>query len=469
MLSLRCSVWNDKSICTNRWERKQCPQTQSNGLPVTENASIPPYVHWFRQSSPYINAHRDKTFVIMLEGDALADEHFTDLVHDLALLNSFGVRLVLVHGARPQIDRALQRLNIRSRFENGVRITDSQALEAVKAAVGIVKADIESRLSLGLPDSPMHGAGIRVVSGNFVTAKPMGVLDGIDYQHTGEVRRVDHQAIRDLLQQRNIVLLSSTGYSPAGDVFNLTAEDVALHAAVSLRADKLILLSTDQGICNPQGELLRELTCRQLEQCLDELPALRRQLSQTAIRAVRQGVPRVHMIAHNVNGALLQELFTREGGGTMITREPYDQLRPARTEDVSGILKLLQPLEEDGTLVKRSRELLETELQRFYVIERDGLITACAALHPYSETDAELACVAVHPDYRGSQRGQRLLQQVADEARRRGFVRLFVLTTRTAHWFVEQGFVPGDVDALPPARRQLYNFQRNSKVFFFAL
>ena len=437
--------------------------------PVTEHASIPPYVHWFRQSSPYINAHRDKTFVIMMEGDALADAHFTHLIHDLALLNSFGVRLVLVHGARPQIDQILQRMNIRSRLENGIRVTDDQALEAVKAAVGIVKADIESRLSLGLANSPMHGARIRVVSGNFVAAKPMGVIDGVDFMHTGEVRRIEHQAIRDLLDQRNIVLLSSTGYSPAGDVFNLTAEDVALHAAIRLQADKLILLSAEQGLTTATGELLRELTCLQLEQRLEEFETSRQQLSRTAIHAVREGVPRVHLISHSVDGALLQELFTREGGGTMISREPYDQLRAARTEDVTGILNLLQPLEENGTLVKRSRELLETELHRFYVIERDGLITACAALHPYSEQDAELACVAVHSDHRGSQRGQRLLQQVADEARRRGFVRLFVLTTRTAHWFIEQGFVPGDVSALPAARQQLYNYQRNSKVFFYAL
>ncbi|WP_233243728.1 amino-acid N-acetyltransferase [Bacterioplanes sanyensis] len=436
---------------------------------MTEHASLPPYVHWFRQSSPYINAHRDKTFVIMLEGEALDDAHFTHLVHDLALLQSFGVRLVLVHGARPQIDRVLTHLNLQSRFEQGVRITDDPALAAVKAAVGIVKADIESRLSLGLPDSPMHGARIRVVSGNFVMAKPRGVIDGIDYQHTGEVRRIEHQAIRELLQQRHIVLLSPTGYSPAGDVFNLTAEDVALHTATALRADKLILLSAEQGLNGSNGELLREITCRQLEQCLPALDEHCQQLSRTAIRAVRQGVPRAHIISHSVDGALLQELFTREGGGTMISREPYDQLRPARTDDVAGILNLLQPLEQDGTLVKRSRELLENELQRFFVIERDGLITACAALHPYSDDDAELACVAVHPDYRGGQRGQRLLQQVADEARRRGFQRLFVLTTRTAHWFIEQGFVAGDVGALPAARQQLYNFQRNSKVFFYAL
>ena len=153
------------------------------------------YVQWFRQSSPYINAHRGKTFVIMLEGDAIEHENFPTVVQDIALLNSLGVQLVLVHGARPQIDAALQLLNIESRFHNDLRITDAAALNAVKAAVGMVKADVESRLSVGLPNSPMHGARIRVVSGNFVTAKPLGVIDGVDFQHTGEVRRIEHQAI----------------------------------------------------------------------------------------------------------------------------------------------------------------------------------------------------------------------------------------------------------------------------------
>ncbi len=435
--------------------------------PVTPDTTA--YVQWFRQSSPYINAHRGKTFVLMCEGDAIADANFTNVVQDIALLTSLGVRLVLVHGARPQIDMALERLGAQSTFHKDFRITDRQALTAVKAAVGYVKADIESRLSVGLPNSPMHGARMRVVSGNFVTARPMGVIDGIDFQHTGEVRRIDHSAITDLLAAGNIVLLSCLGYSPSGEVFNLAVEDVARHTATSLRADKLILMGQDDGLLNRNGSTLQQLTCRGLEERLPQFSGEARNHAEAALRAVSQGVPRAHLISFHHDGALLQELFTREGKGTMISQDPYDQLRPARIDDVGGILSLLKPLEDAGILVRRSRELLETELSRFYVIERDGMITACAALYPYSDDRAELGCVAVHPDYRGGHRGQLLLEQIEQEARRRQYQQLFVLTTRTAHWFIEQGFVPGQVSDLPEERQKLYNFQRNSKVFLKTL
>lgn len=427
------------------------------------------YVQWFRQSSPYINAHRGKTFVIMLEGDAIAHDNFATVVQDIALLNSLGVQLVLVHGARPQIDAALQLLNIESRFHNDLRVTDTAALNAVKAAIGMVKADVESRLSVGLPNSPMHGARIRVVSGNFVTAKPLGVIDGVDFQHTGEVRRIEHQAIAELLAQRNIVLLSCSGYSPSGEMFNLAVEDVAQQAAVSLRADKLIILGRNAGLLDTDGNTLEDLTCLDLEQLLPGLKGEPRNHADAAMKAVRKGVPRVHLLSYAEDGALLQELFTRAGHGTLVSQHAYDQLRAARSDDVAGILELLRPLEEQGILVRRSRELLESEIQRFFVIERDGMITACAALYPYSDEQAELACVAVHTDYRGTNRGARLLEQIEQEARRRQFKQVFVLTTRTAHWFIEHGFVAGNVSELPQERQRLYNWQRNSKVFFKSL
>lgn len=427
------------------------------------------YVKWFRQSSPYINAHRGKTFVLMFEGDAITHSNFTNVVQDIALLNSLGVRLVLVHGARPQIDSALRTLGVESRFHNDLRITDRQALTAVKAAVGYVKADIESRMSVGLPNSPMHGARLRVLSGNFVTAKPLGVIDGVDFQHTGEVRRIDHQAVNDLLNSGSTVLLSCLGYSPSGEVFNLAVEDVALQTALSLKADKLILMGHNGGILDEDGRTEHEVTCGMLAQDLQRMAGEARCHAELALRAVRQGVARVHLVSYAQDGALLEELFTREGTGTLVTEDPYDQLRAARIDDVSGILSLLKPLEDQGILVRRSRELLETEIHRFFVIERDGMITACAALYPYSDTSAELACVAVHTDYRRGHRGQMLLEQIEQEARRRHYQELFVLTTRTAHWFIEQGFVAGTVADLPEERQKLYNFQRNSKVFFKAL
>lgn len=425
------------------------------------------YVKWFRHSSPYINAHRGKTFVLMLEGDAIADDNFAHIVQDIALLNSLGVRLVIVHGARPQIDQALNVLNIKSQFHNGYRITDLAALNAVRAAMGIVKSDIEARLSFGLPNTPMHGARIRVVSGNFVTAKPKGVIEGTDYQHTGEVRRIDRRAIGQQLDQGHVVLLSSCGYSPSGQMFNLTAEDVATQAAISLQAEKLILMGEDEGLPNAQDkkEIISQITTDELAGLIDQLKGEHKIHAQSCLTAIEAGINRAHLLSHKVDGALLQELFTHEGAGTLITAGDYEQLRQANIDDVGGILELLTPLEEQGILVRRSREVLETEIDRFQVLERDGIIIACAALYPYSKDLAELACVAVSQEYRSGKRGDRLLNAISEQAKAENISQVFVLTTRTAHWFMERGFSEADLSALPKERQSLYNFQRNSKIF----
>lgn len=429
------------------------------------------YVKWFRHSSPYINAHRGKTFVLMLEGDAIADDNFAHIIQDIALLNSLGVRLVIVHGARPQIDQALNVLNIKSQFHGDLRVTDQAALNAVRAAIGIVKSDIEARLSFGLPNTPMHGARIRVVSGNFVTAKPKGVIDGVDFQHTGEVRRIDRQAIGLQLDQGNIVLLSSCGYSPSGQMFNLAAEDVATQAAISLNAEKLILMGADGGLPATQGQaesdegVISQISSDELSVLLDSLTGEHKMHAQASLTAVQADINRVHLLSHKIDGALLQELFTHEGAGTLITGGDYELLRQANIDDVGGILELLTPLEEQGVLVRRSREVLETEINRFKVIERDGMIIACAALYPYSTELAELACVAVSSQYRSGQRGDRLLNAISAQAKAEDKSKIFVLTTRTAHWFMERGFFEADLSALPKERQSLYNFQRNSKIF----
>lgn len=405
--------------------------------------------------------------MLMLEGDAIADDNFAHIVQDIALLNSLGVRLVIVHGARPQIDQVLNVLNIKSQFHDGLRITDQAALNAVHAAIGIVKSDIEARLSVGLPNTPMHGARIRVVSGNFVTAKPKGIINGIDYQHTGEVRRIDRRAIDQQLDQGNIVLLSSCGYSPSGEMFNLSAEDVATQTAISLAAEKLILMGSDEGLPARENEsgVITQITTDELSRLMHTVTGEHKIHAQSSVTAVKAGVNRAHLLSHKVDGALLQELFTHEGAGTLITAGDYEQLRQANIEDVGGILELLTPLEEQGILVRRSREVLETEISRFKVIELDGMIIACAALYPYSSELAELACVAVSSEYRSGQRGDRLLNAISDQARAENMNKIFVLTTRTAHWFIERGFSETDISALPQERQSLYNFQRNSKVF----
>ena len=427
------------------------------------------FVQWFRQASPYINAHRGKTFVVLISGEAVEADSFSSLIHDLALLHSLGIRLVLVHGARPQVEERLHEAGRQLRYVNGLRLTEGDDLRYVKQAVGRVRIRIEARLSLGIANSPMHGARLRVASGNLITARPLGIRDGIDYGFTGEVRRIDDRAIRLWLDQEAIVLLSPLGYSPTGEIFNLSAEDVATATAIALRADKLLVLSEGPELCDPAGQLIRELSPSDAERLLVELPALSgdhaRYLRQ-ALRACQAGVRRVHLLSRQRNGALLLELFTRDGVGAMLTADIYEGLRPATIDDVGGVLELIQPLEEDGTLVRRSRERLEMEIGRFNLLERDGTIIGCAALYPFpAERLGELACVAVQPAYRSRGRADALLHCIERQARTQGLERLFVLTTRAAHWFRERGFEPAEVADLPVQKQALYNWRRRSKVF----
>lgn len=432
------------------------------------------FVRWFRSAAPYIHAFGGRTFVIAFGGEVVDDGQFVALSHDLNLLASLEVRLVLVHGARPQIESRLKRARIETKLVGGLRVTDDDALEAVKEANGAVRVEIESLLSMGLVNSPMAGSDIRVASGNFVTAKPLGVRDGVDLQHTGEVRRIDAVGIQKRLDDGELVLLSPLGYSPTGEVFNLSLEDVAVSAAIALDADKLIFLMDSAGVQNIRGELLREMTADKAKNLLrhtqkngpDSISEDESYYLPAAVRACDGGVARTHLISRHIDGAIVQELFTHDGIGTMITEAPLETMREAEIGDVGGILQLIEPLEAEGILVRRGRERLEMEINHFFVLEHDSIIIGCAALYPFmDERKAELACMAVHPAFRRDGRGDRLLKYSEEQALLRGIHTLFVLTTRTEHWFIERGFVETDVSSLPPAKQQLYNFQRRSKVF----
>lgn len=427
------------------------------------------FVQWFRAAAPYIHAFHDCTFVIAFGGEVVDDGKFVGLTHDLNLLASLGVRLVLVHGARPQIEHELSSRKIAIRYAGGARVTDEAALGCVKQASGQLRVEIEALLSMGLPNSPMAGSGIRVASGNFVVARPRGVVDGIDMLYTGEVRKIDADAIRRRLDDDEMVLISSLGYSPTGEIFNLTVEDVAAQTAVGLGADKLLFLTDDEGIPGHRGGKARELTvsgAQTLLKSAKKLSADAKQYLPFAISACRGGVARVHLVSRHVDGALLLELFTHDGIGSMVTQDPLEQLREATIEDVGAILQLIEPMEAEGSLVKRSRELLEIEIGRFTVLEHDRMIIGCAALYPFpDEASGELACLAVHPQYQNVGAGERLLQAVETKARRAKLKNLFVLTTRAAHWFIEHGFSDSPLSKLPTHKQSLYNYQRRSKVF----
>ncbi|MGK2889677.1 MAG: amino-acid N-acetyltransferase [Candidatus Malihini olakiniferum] len=433
-------------------------------------------VQGFRHSVPYINAHRGKTFVIMLGGEAIEHENFANIVNDIALLHSLGIKLVVVYGARPQIDASLTTHHFEPHYHKHTRVTDSNTLDLVKQAAGMLQLDITARLSMSLDNTPLQGAHINVVSGNFIIAQPLGVDDGVDYCHSGRIRRIDEAAIHRQLDSGAIVLLGLVAVSVTGESFNLTSEEVATQLAIKLQAEKMIGFCSSQGVTTPEGTIISELFPDDAQRCIDKREPDGDFHSETvrflrgAVRACRSGVRRSHLISYREDGALMQELFSRDGIGTQIVMESAEQVRRATVNDIGGILELIRPLEQQGILVRRSREQLEMEIDKFTVVARDNLTIACAALYPFPEESiGEMACVAVHPDYRSSSRGDILLQRIAAQARQQGLKKLFVLTTHSIHWFQERGFQPAEVEMLPRRKQELYNYQRRSKILVIDL
>ncbi|MEZ5560104.1 MAG: amino-acid N-acetyltransferase [Pseudomonadales bacterium] len=420
------------------------------------------YARWFRASTPYISAHRGRTFVVWLGGDALAHPNLPGIVHDLALLHVLGARVVLVHGARAQIDAALPEC----RYHGNRRVTDQDSLTKVLGIYGQLRASLEALFSTGLPTSPLHNADIATVTGNFVTARPIGVLDGVDHLYTGQVRGVHSGRIRAALESRALVLLSPIGYSPSGQAFNLASDELAAEVALALKADKLIMFDPHGYVRDAEGRNRANLTAAELDSLLDSPDTGNAETLRAMLRASRGGIDRCHLVSFEEDGALLMELFTAAGHGTQISEQPHNVVRAARAEDVAGIVEIIRPLEEAGVLVRRDRDRLEQELGNFLVAELDGIVVGCCAVYPV-EHSAELACVAVHPSFRNSVQpgiGARLLAGAEQRARELGVASLFLLTTQARDWFLEHGFEDSDPADLPAPKRELYNYQRNSKV-----
>jgi amino-acid N-acetyltransferase len=435
------------------------------------------FVPWFRSVAPYIHKFRHQTFVVGIPGEAIAAGKLPNLAQDLALIQSMGVRIVLVHGFRPQVNEQLQAKGHAARYHNGIRITDEVALDCAQEAAGQLRYEIEAAFSQGLPNTPMAGATVRVISGNFLTARPIGIVDGVDFQHSGQVRKVDVAGIMRTLDMGALVLLSPFGFSPTGEAFNLTMEEVATSVAIALQADKLLFLTEVPGIRvrpqepeNDDNPVDTELPLAEAERILAAAPPSQGPTDtafylQHCVKACKAGVERSHIIPFVVDGALLLEVYVHDGIGTMVVDEKLESLREANADDVGGILQLIEPFEKDGTLVKRSRTEIERDIANYTLIEHDGVIFACAALYAYPEAKtAEMAALTVSPQAQGQGDGEKILKRIEQRARYMGLESIFVLTTRTMHWFIKRGFQAVDADWLPEARKRKYNWDRRSKV-----
>ena len=417
-------------------------------------------IDFFREAAPYIHKHRNKTFVIAFAGEVIEDDAFPQIIQDIAILSALGARIVIVHGARPQVDARLSKLDHKIQVVNDMRITDDVTLQIAKETIGALRVEIENQLSHALSTPPVVTNSLGVLSGNFITAQPLGIHQGTDYQHTGTVRKINAQLISQLISSGSIVLLSSLGFSPSGEAFNLRYEDVASFTAKSLQADKLVFVHADAATPTADIEF------QYIDQFIGTHPKQERLLNHIK-KAMQDGVERVHLVSTEIQGGLLLELYTRDGIGTMFNASIYEIIRQATIDDVSGIIELIEPLEEKGALIKRSREQLELEITQFSIIERDGKIIACAALYPIIDTKVgELACLAVDPNYKGGERGERLMKDIIKRAQKSQLNQLLVLTTQSVDWFKERGFIAGEISDLPEQKKALYNYQRKSKILF---
>eukprot|EP00577_Skeletonema_sp_RCC1716_P032625 CAMPEP_0113402606 /NCGR_PEP_ID=MMETSP0013_2-20120614/17359_1 /TAXON_ID=2843 ORGANISM="Skeletonema costatum, Strain 1716" /NCGR_SAMPLE_ID=MMETSP0013_2 /ASSEMBLY_ACC=CAM_ASM_000158 /LENGTH=1110 /DNA_ID=CAMNT_0000287979 /DNA_START=254 /DNA_END=3583 /DNA_ORIENTATION=+ /assembly_acc=CAM_ASM_000158 len=471
-------------------------------LEDTENGS---FVKMFRGSASYIANHRGTIAVYHIPGELLAWEGFPGLMDDIALTWLLGMKIVLVAGCRHQIDLRLEEDEGADRGYSGkvmmssIRVTDEDTLRVVKEEAGFVRFEIERRLAKSLR---LHGGLVKgseslvgnVVSGNFYSAQPFGVIDGIDYCWTGFPRKVEVERIRQVHETNDIVLLTSLGVSPSGEIFNVNSEFLAASVAGAVSASKIVYFNvhgtlfqnknTNKPVQNlrasdaknllthynmkihPKGFALVDLDGNSPQQQVLRTPGSMETLIKVgySMVALEKGVKRAHILAPE-NGALVQELYTRDGCGTLISRDLYEGIRRADVNDVSGIYDLIDPLVRAGTLVPRPKSKLEKEITGYYVYTRDGLIVATGQLKRFEGGFAEIGCLVVNKDYRKGGRGDAMLGYLERLSLQCGARKVFVLSTQTMDWFIERGFREVSVESLPPSRQALYNKKRKSKIY----
>jgi len=437
---------------------------------VSESKS---FIKNFRLSAKFINQFNNKTFVIAIGGEVIGDDQFKSIACDINLLHSMNINIVLVHGIRPQIDQKLKHETTKTQLIKNIRVTKKEMLNDIVEVNGLIKTHIEATLSSGILDSPMLGSNIKVSSGNFITARPLGVIDGVDMELTGQIRKIDTNAITDKLSNKEIVIISPLGYSPIGDIFNLSYEQTAAHVSQAIKAEKLIYYINANGILNIRGELIPELTTFKAKHLIESIENPKNapfisyhdfNILKSSLYAIKNNIEKVHLINRNINGSVIEEIFTDKGSGTVLTEYSLQNIRAAEIRDINQIINIIEPLEKEGVLVVRKNKNIDKDINYFYVIEHDHNIIGTVALYQYEEM-MEIACFAIHDNYQNLGYGKKLLRFCEQKAMNKNIKNLFILTTQSEHWFIENNFSLTDRKFIPDERKKTYTIERNSKYF----
>ncbi len=422
---------------------------------------------YFREILRYVPRFRDRVFVIAVDGAVVEDENFPNLLLDIALLRSLSIRVVLVHGAAHQIKRYAERMQVTPSDLDGTGITDRDTLQvAITAANRVTHEILEGLLANDL----------RATCPNAVVAHPKGILGGVDHLLTGRVERIDVAFLQTLLEHDIIPVVPPLGCDGAGNSYRLNSDSVAVEVAKALRAIKLVFLTTEGGVRNATGAVVRQLTVEEADAYLkrhraDLAPNALTKLGH-AVRAGKEGIERVHIIDGRDQEGLLGEVFSNEGIGTLVYANEYQSIRPAQKKDVRAVFNLIQQGVRSEELAKRTRVDIERQIADFFVFEVDRNPVACATLIRYPEQNkTEIASVYVDDRYANQGIGLKLIHYAENLSRAEGFGTLFCLSTQAINYFVQKaGFKLGTPDDLPFGRRERYEQQgRKSQVLVKAL
>jgi amino-acid N-acetyltransferase len=409
----------------------------------------------------YVTRFRDKIFVIAIDGKIIGSENFPNILLDLAVLRSLNIKVVLVHGAGLQIEQAAQ--------EQGISISNSDGTGVVDEGTLQLSINVVSRLTNQIMGS-LTQVDLRAAYANCIIAHPLGIVRGVDFQFSGKVERVDVPILELFLNQEIVPVIPPIGFDGEGRTFRVNSDLVALEVAEALHAAKLIFLSPYDGLIL-EGQRIGHLVAPELEEVLKKtkanLPKGLLSKLEHAAQACRYGVPRVHLLNGNVNEALLAEIFSNGGVGTMVYSNEYEQIRRLYKKDIRAVMSLIQQSIRGEELVRRTRAEILAGIDDYWILEIDRHIVGCVAMYPYPEQKmAELACLYVSRSNENQELGRKLMSFVENLARHRGFSQLIALSTQAFVYLQQKGgFVEAGPEILPPARRVKYEASgRNSRI-----